>query len=121
MFIYDRVTVPIASLLIDRLIACNAYAERHGWERKGEWIERNREALTSDRRPQLEALIAMLRVQAGRRPVVLLVGEWDRLSTDPQARNKWQRQVREAGGWCETADGDSDRSRLLDVSAARPS
>lgn len=44
----------------------------------------------------------MLRVQSGRRPLVLLVGEWDRLSTDPEARSEWQRWVREAGGWCET-------------------
>ncbi|MFD8075787.1 hypothetical protein ACFV3E_24420 [Streptomyces sp. NPDC059718] len=107
--IYDRLTLPGTTLLTERLRECERYASEFEWDFRGLWIEHGPQALTADDRPQLGALLHIMRAHSASRPVVCLVYDWDRLGS-AESRPVLQRRVRMAGGWVETAQGESDRA-----------
>lgn len=112
-FIYDRKTSDIAAsegILRLRLEACREWAQTQGWEEAGEWIDYGDDALSVDQRPQLDSLLFVMRAHAVQRPVVCLVHDWTRLANIPGWQIALRRRVSKAGGWCETAVGDSDRT-----------
>ncbi|MFJ9917636.1 hypothetical protein [Actinacidiphila glaucinigra] len=116
--IYDRLTRPGPSLLTERLRECERYAAEAGWEYKGIWIEHGPHAHSATDRPQLDALVHLVRVFSSARPVICLVSSWDRLG-DEASRAQLQLRVREAGGWCATVGGASDRDEGVAGRAVR--
>lgn len=116
--IYDRFTRPGPSLLIERLSDCERYAAEADWEYKGIWIEHGPHAHSAADRPQLDALVHLVRVFSSARPVICLVSSWDRLG-DEASRAQLRLRVREAGGWCATVGGDSDRDEGVTGDAVR--
>ncbi|MFF3948021.1 recombinase family protein [Streptomyces sp. NPDC001902] len=116
--IHDRLTRPGPSLLIERLSDCERYAADVGWEYKGIWIEHGPHAYSATDRPQLDALVHLVRVFSSARPVICLVSSWDRLG-DEASRGQLHLRVREAGGWCATVGGASDRDEGVAGHAVR--
>ncbi|SNT19411.1 recombinase family protein [Actinacidiphila glaucinigra] len=116
--IYDRLTRPGPSLLIERLSDCEQYAAEADWEHKGIWIEHGPHAHSATDRPQLDALVHLVRAFSHARPVICLVSSWARLG-DEASRAQLQLRVREAGGWCATVGGASDRDKGVAGHAVR--
>lgn len=107
-FIYDRHVTTGEAMLNLRLQDCHAYATKREWEPAGEWLDRGVDALTSDHRPLFDDLCwALERAVAEGRRAVCLVQDWDRLSRDEQAKSAFARRIVLAGGWIETAHGDT--------------
>jgi hypothetical protein len=113
-FIYDRPTGSTATtaraLIAVRVAACRLWAEDHSYELAGEWVEED----ANERRPRFQAMLSVLRVHAERRPVLCLVNDWDRLHSEPARQQAYARRVQAAGGWTETAVGESTRPGALD-------
>ncbi|MCQ4082229.1 recombinase family protein [Streptomyces sp. RB6PN25] len=117
-FIYDRHATPTQAIMLLRVGACRQYAEERGWEIAGEWVDCGNDALTDDHRPEFDRMLAnLLGSHRGGRTTVCVVCDWDRLSRDPEQRQKFARQVTCAGGWIETIAGETskraDRQRGL--------
>lgn len=112
-FIYDRKTSDTAAsegILRLRLQACRDWAQTQGWEEAGEWVDHGDDALSVDQRPRLDALLVVMRAHAVQRPVVCLINDWARLANIPGWQDALRRRVSDAGGWCETAVGEHDRT-----------
>lgn len=113
-FIYDRPTGSTPgtarALIAARVAACRLWAEERGYDLAGEWVEED----ASEERPRFQAMVSMLRVHAERRPVLCLVNNWDRLHVEPRLQQAYARRVQRAGGWTETAAGETTRSGVLD-------
>jgi hypothetical protein len=114
--IYDRLTTPVHTLINERLGDCERYVEERGMESRGVWFDHGDQAHSADDRPKLDALLMIMRAHSRQRAVVCVVCNWDRLG-DEATREQLQRRVREAGGWVETADGESDRDMDLSLEA----
>jgi hypothetical protein len=114
-FIYDRPTggsTPTAAraLMAVRIAACRVWADERGYQLAGSWVEDD----DSDNRPRFEALLAMLRVHARQRPVLCLINGWPQLHPQARQQNAYARRVEQAGGWTETALGESTRGSTVD-------
>ncbi len=110
-YIYDRHSTPSQGILLLRLEACREHAALQGWTVAGEWIDRGDHALAdAQTRPEFgDMLRAMTQAAADGQTVVCIVNDWDRLSLTPGASGILRRRVGHAGGWTETAVGESDR------------
>ncbi|MDQ0942371.1 recombinase family protein [Streptomyces sp. V1I1] len=104
-FIYDRHATASTVILDIRLDRCRAYAESRGWEIAGIWLDLGDHAL-SHYRPQFEALCVAMDGTPG--PVACLIDDWDRLTRDTARGAAMRRRVEQAGGHCETAEGEND-------------
>ncbi|MEU7596452.1 recombinase family protein [Streptomyces sp. NPDC039022] len=112
-FIYDRNATRSSAYLDMRLDGCHAYAARRGWTVADRWVDRGDDALTGTR-PQLSALLEIMRREARIRPVICLVHSWGRLSADPEQRVAFQQRVARAGGHVATTFDESDeRARAV--------
>lgn len=114
-FIYDRPTggsTPTAAraLMAVRIAACRVWADERGYQLAGSWVEED----DTDNRPRFEAMLSMLRRQAEHRDVLCLINGWDRLHPVVRQWNVFARRVEQAGGWTETAAGESTRGQALD-------
>lgn len=108
-FIYDRHATPTPGPLEDRLTRCRTYAKNQGWTVAGEWIDRDDDALIDDRRPQWYALVRAMK-RARPAPAVCLVASWERISrTAPNCGAALRSHIGQAGGYCVTADGETDQ------------
>ncbi|MFI0261518.1 hypothetical protein ACH4OW_21070 [Streptomyces sp. NPDC017056] len=107
VFIYDRNATRSSAILDLRLSGCVNYADRHGWQVAGLWVDRGDDAL-GDTRPQFSALVESLRAQAGSRASICLVHTWCRLAHDDGLRLLFQQRVAQARGCTATTFGDSD-------------
>ncbi|MEU3538472.1 hypothetical protein [Streptomyces paromomycinus] len=107
VFIYDRNATRSSAILDLRLSGCVNYADRHGWQIAGLWVDRGDNAL-SRTRPHFSALVETMRVQAGRRATICLVHHWCRLAHDEAQRRALQQRVARAHGCTATTFGDSD-------------
>ncbi|MFH8404753.1 hypothetical protein ACH4FX_08240 [Streptomyces sp. NPDC018019] len=110
VFIYDRSATRSHSLLDLRLVGCQNYAARWGWEVVGTWVDLGDHALGVER-PQFGELLAAMRTQAERRKAVCLVHNWGRLAQDGEVRLRQQQRVAQAGGWTATTFDESDERR----------
>ncbi|KAA6221716.1 recombinase family protein [Streptomyces albofaciens JCM 4342] len=106
-FIYDRNATRSSAYLDMRLDGCRNYATGKGWTIADHWVDRGDDALT-DTRPQLSALLEIMRMEARIRPVICLVHSWGRLAADPEQRIAFQQRVAQAGGFCATTFDESD-------------
>jgi DNA invertase Pin-like site-specific DNA recombinase len=107
-FIYDRRTSDTDAsegILRRRLTACRQYAAAQGWEQAGEWIDHGDAALSMTVRPQLEAMLGLIRHYSASRIVVCLVADWTRLANDPAPLARYCYKVEQAGGQVVTAAG----------------
>lgn len=104
-FIYDRHATTTTTILDIRLDRCRAYAESRGWDVAGIWLDLGDHAL-SDCRPQFNALVVAMDRTPG--PVVCLVDDWDRIARDGSLSSVMRHRVGQAGGHCETVEGESD-------------
>ncbi|SCD75783.1 Resolvase, N terminal domain [Streptomyces sp. DpondAA-D4] len=106
VYVYDRHATVLTTVLDIRIDRCRAYAQSHGWDLAGIWLDLGDNALTNDRRPQFDAMCRALENDTG--PTVCLVDGFDRLTRDVEQRNAMQFRVAQAGSHCETAGGESD-------------
>jgi DNA invertase Pin-like site-specific DNA recombinase len=108
-YIYDRcVTDSLVNLEL-RLSALGEYVTERGWTYGGRFVDYGDAALTTDHRPEFEAL---LRAVEGVGPGVerlCLVFSWGRLSHDTGHRQDFVRRILGAGAWLETIDGECAR------------
>lgn len=104
-FIYDRHATTTTVILDIRLDRCRAYAESRGWDIAGVWVDLGNHALGSYR-PQLKGLCAAMELESG--PVLCLVDDWDRFSRDGSHSAVMRNRITQAGGHCETVDGETD-------------
>ncbi|OKI00427.1 hypothetical protein A6A06_24035 [Streptomyces sp. CB02923] len=109
-FIYDRSATRSHSLLDLRLIGCQNYAARWGWEVAGTWVDFGDHAIDIQR-PQFGELLDAMRTQAGRRKVICLVHNWGRLAQDGDVCLRQQQRVAQAGGCTATTFDESDERR----------
>ncbi|MFK8848806.1 recombinase family protein [Streptomyces sp. Ac-502] len=107
VFIYDRNATRSSAILDLRLSGCVNYADRHGWQIAGLWVDRGDNALSTTR-PQFSALVESMGAQAGRRATICLVHHWCRLAHDDALRRTLQQRVARARGCTATTFGDSD-------------
>lgn len=118
-FVYDRCASRSARRQLDmRLMGCHAYADRMGWvlAAGSPWRDFGVDAL-APHRPALGDLVAAMRAEAARRPVLLLVHDWGRLATDDTHRQRLQQCIVEAGGWTATSFGESDEHAARAITA----
>ncbi|WP_327686616.1 recombinase family protein [Streptomyces sp. NBC_00467] len=106
-FIYDRHATATTTILDIRLDRCRAYAISQGWDIAGMWLDLGDHAL-GHHRPQFHALCMAMQETHG--PAICLVDDWDRLTRDPAHGAAMRDRVRLAGGHCETAQGETNRS-----------
>ncbi|MFJ9029831.1 recombinase family protein [Streptomyces sp. NPDC102274] len=111
VFIYDRHATEHRAPLDLRLDGCRNWAELHGWEIAGIWLDLGDNALTDGRRPQFDGLCGAMALYAGSREVLCLVHTWDRL-TRTGALPGYLRRVAAAGGYTVTGLGEDDRQAL---------
>jgi hypothetical protein len=113
VFLYDRHATPTRVILLMRLELCRMHCEEQGWELAGEWIDEGDEALIDERRPQFDQLAARMNwVRHGtKRPLICLIHDWDRLSYNRASRARFVRRIDLAGGWIETADGETNKPK----------
>jgi hypothetical protein len=71
----------------------------------GIWLDLGDYAL-GNRRPQFDALCVAMERAPG--PIVCLVDDWDRLTRDASQSAVMRHRIGQAGGHCETAEGESD-------------
>ena len=110
-FLYDRHATLTRTILDLRLDACHRYALARGWERAGAWIDTGDQALSDHDRPRYDDLRAALRRAADTgRAAVCLVHDWDRLTRDRIRLSGMRDLLHRAGGWTETADGETTLS-----------
>ncbi|MFH8591885.1 recombinase family protein [Streptomyces rimosus] len=107
VFIYDRNATGSSAYLDMRIEGCRNYAASRKWTVADHWVDRGDDAL-ADTRPQLSALLEILRREAGIRPVICLLHSWGRLAADPVHRIAFQQRVARAGGYCATTFNESD-------------
>ncbi|MEV5596964.1 recombinase family protein [Streptomyces sp. NPDC052496] len=118
-FIYDRNATRSHAMLEMRVGGCRTYAEQQGWEVAGVWADFGDEALGGER-PELGALIGVLRRMVVGRRAFCLVHHWNRFAHDVEGRLALQRRVARAGGYSATTFGESDeRAGYVRVPAAR--
>ncbi|KOG66317.1 hypothetical protein ADK76_02970 [Streptomyces griseoflavus] len=107
VFIYDRNATRSSAILDLRLSGCVNYADHHGWQIAGLWVDRGDDALGVTR-PQFSMLIETMRGQAGHRATICLVHHWGRLAHDAALRRTLQQRVARAHSCTATTFGDSD-------------
>ncbi|RSO22869.1 hypothetical protein DMH15_32710 [Streptomyces sp. WAC 06725] len=107
VLIYDRNATRSSAILDLRLSGCVNYADCHGWQIAGLWVDRGDDALSATR-PQFCALIEVMRVEAGRRATICLVHNWCRLAHDDALRLTLQQRVAQVRGCTATTFGNSD-------------
>lgn len=110
VFIYDRSATRSHSLLDLRLVGCQNYAARWGWEVAGTWVDFGDHAI-GVQRPRFRDLLGTMRPHAERRKVICLVHNWGRLAQDDEVRLRQQQLVAEAGGCTATTFDESDERR----------
>lgn len=108
--IYDRHATPDRAALDARLAACREYAAGRKWETADEpWIDEGLHALSDERRPAFDRLmIRLAEVAVTGRAVVVLVHDRERLSRAGSKQDHMRHRVALAGGWTETAGGETD-------------
>ncbi|MCM2390211.1 recombinase family protein [Streptomyces albipurpureus] len=104
-FIYDRHATLNTVALDDRLKRCREYAQEHGYRVAGMWLDLGDHAL-GHHRPEFQNLCRAMAGTSGR--VICLVHDWDRLSRDASQSAVMRRCIEHAGGYSETADGETD-------------
>ncbi|MCZ1006313.1 hypothetical protein O1L68_05635 [Streptomyces lydicus] len=117
-FVYDRCASRSARRQLEmRLMGCHAHADRMGWvlAAGGPW--RDLGPRPCPHRPALGDLVAAMRAETCRRPVLLLVHDWGRLATDDTHRQRLQQRIVEAGGWTATTFGESDEPAARAIAA----
>ncbi|MFH8349237.1 hypothetical protein [Streptomyces sp. NPDC018045] len=107
VFIHDRDATRSSAILDLRLSGCVNYADRHGRQIAGLWVDRGDDALSSTR-PQFSALVDTMRDPARRRTTICLVHHWCRLAHDDALRHTLQQRVSRARGCTATTFGDAD-------------
>jgi hypothetical protein len=115
VFIYDRATTGDRRAFSLRLLLCQRFAQAEGWAIGGWFADTGNDALSPDRRPGLERLLAtMSRTSPGGRTCYLLVHDLGRLAHSPQTQAAWGHRVHIAGGTTTTAVSRSadQRGRL---------
>ncbi|MFK8847703.1 hypothetical protein [Streptomyces sp. Ac-502] len=109
-FIYDRSATRSHSLLDLRLVGCQNYATRWGWEVAGTWVDFGDHAI-GVQRPRFHDLLDAMRPQAERRKVICLVHNWGRLAQADEVRLRQQELVAQTGGCTATTFDESDERR----------
>lgn len=118
-YVYDRHATASTVVLQLRLEACAQYADAHGWQIGGWFVDEGDDALTNDKRPAFEAMLNTLHAAGVDTPRVCLVNDWDRLSRDQEARGLLTRRVLHLGAWVETCRGEQRRPDGTWVQRAR--
>ncbi|MCB5909827.1 hypothetical protein [Streptomyces pinistramenti] len=123
VYVYDRTAAHHSRRLLDqRLLGCRNTAERYGWEVVGVWMDLDLDAMTElpSERPKFMRLVQQMNADGHvlGRPVMCLVHNWDRLTTDNSIRPAFQRHVLGAGGHTATTFDESD-ARARDAFVGR--
>ncbi|GAA2938099.1 recombinase family protein [Streptomyces enissocaesilis] len=107
-FIYDRHATATKTILGIRIEDCRTYATLKGWEVAGVWIDEGYDALGDDHRPEFDGMCRAMEQFARSRRVICLAQGWDRFSRDETNSASLRRRIAAAGGYCETASGETD-------------
>lgn len=107
-YLYDRTATHAAGPLDERLALCRDFAEARGWFIAGAWVDEGDNALSCDRRPQWDAMVAAIREDASPR-AVCLVEDWDRIARPWSASASLRDRVRRANGVTCTTRGECDQ------------